>query len=504
MSKDKKSPVTKNSSFKSFLKARSFRRGALAVLITSLVIAAVVLLNVILAAVTNRYPVYWDVTENASFQLQPDTQTFVAAIDQPVSIYVLQKESNFESGDSANYQYYIQANKLIRNIAAGNDQIELHYVDLTSDPTFTKDYPNVDWTQSHLALIVCEDRYRTVELTDVFTYDEQQYQYYGTYVINGQHVEQAFMTAILNVTNKEKTKVTVLSGQGEKDMTPFTTLLENNAFEVETISLLNESISTDSQFLIIYVPEVDIEKDDYTTISDWLTNGEQYGHHLIYFPNDQHSQTEYPNLNALVAEYGMELRDGYVFETAQDHLIPGYEQFISVYNYYTENNTFTKGLRSLEIPVVMSMTMPIDITDSSMAQPLLTSTDKAYFLSQAEDDNADLDPEELNGAAIGQHSDGTENGASSSIVVIGSYDAVTKNYLSINSFNNAAYFVNLINTLSDRSDSSVVIEGKDPTKHDLGITTIDAIAFPAIVVRYVIPICVLLAGIVIWILRRFR
>ncbi len=494
--------------FKSLLRSRSFRRGSSAVILTALVIIGVILLNLILAAVTDTHPLYLDVTENASFRLQPETEEFAASLNKDVTVYILQTEANFESGDSTNYRYYIQANKLIHNIVNSSEHLDLHYVDLTANPTFTKDYPNVNWTLSHIALVVCGDNYRAVDLTDMFSFDEQQYQYYGVYVINGQHVEQALMTAIMNVSAENKTKVTLLSGQGEQEMSAFTTVLENNAYEVETVSLLNGEIDADSDFLIIFDPEVDIDKDTYTKLSDWLNNGDQFGHHLFYFPNDQHDLSEYPNLNTLLTDYGMELRNGYIYENADDHLIPGYNHYISIMDYAEEDDVFTKNLRSTKIPVVMSLTMPVNITDESLAHPLLTSTDKAIFfpkdLTEEEAEKFNPEAEKLNSVTIGQRNNGTEGGSSSSVVVIGSYDALTSAYLSSPSYNNAAYFVNLFNTLSERENVSVVIEGKNPSENSLGLTSVDAILIPSILVRFIIPIAVLLAGIFVWIRRRYR
>ncbi|WP_316607737.1 Gldg family protein [uncultured Ruminococcus sp.] len=506
MNNEKKTSEKKG--FKGFFKARSTRRGAAAIALTALVIAAVVLVNLVLAAVTNTHPLYIDVTENSSFKLQPETEEFASSINKDVTVYILQTESNFESGDSTNYRYFIQANKLVHAIVNCSDHIDLHYVDLTSNPTFTKDYPNINWTESHIALVVSGDNYRAIDATDMFSYDEQQYQYYGTYVINGQHVEQSIMTAIMNVTAENKTKVTLLSGQGEQEMTAFTKLLENNAFEVETVSLLNGKISADSEFVIIYDPEVDIDSDTYKKLTDWLNNGDQYGHNLFYFPNDQHDLSDYPNLNALIADYGMELRNGYIYENANDHLIPGYNHYISIMDYADEDQTFKKELRSTKIPVVMSLTMPVNITDDTVATPLLTSTDKAIFfpkdLTEEEAEKFDPKAEKLNGVAIGKRNDGTTDGKSSSVVVIGSYDAMTSSYISSPAYNNAAYFVNLFNTLCERENVSIVIEGKNPASNSLGLTSVNDIVFPSILVRYIIPIAVLLAGIVIWIRRRFR
>lgn len=506
MNNEKKTSEKKG--FKGFFKARSTRRGAAAIALTALVIAAVVLVNLVLAAITSTHPLYIDVTENSTFRLQPETEEFASSIDKDVTVYILQTEANFESGDSANYRYFIQANKLIHNIVNCSDHIDLHYVDLTSNPTFTKDYPNINWTESHIALVVSGDNYRAIDATDMFSYDEQQYQYYGTYVINGQHVEQSIMTAIMNVTADNKTKVTLLSGQGEQEMTAFTKLLENNAFEVETVSLLNGDISADSEFLVIYDPEVDIDSDTYKKLTDWLNNGDQYGHNLFYFPNDQHDLSNYPNLNALIADYGMELRNGYIYENANDHLIPGYNHFISIMDYAEEDQTFQKELRSTKIPVVMNLTMPVNITDDTVATPLLTSTDSAFFfprdLSEEEQEKFNPEKEKLNGVAIGKRNDGTTDGKSSSVVVIGSYDALTASYISSPAYNNAAYFVNLFNALCERENVSIVIEGKNPAANSLGLTSVNDIVFPSILVRYIIPIVVLLAGIVIWIRRRFR
>lgn len=497
----------KKGGFKNIFRKRSTRRGAVSVLLTVLFIAAVVLLNIVLAAITDRYPLYIDVTENASYQLQQETKDYLAQITEPVEVYVLQKETDFESGDSNNYKYRVQANMLLHAIENSSDNVSLHYVDITAEPTFTADYPQIDWTQSHAILVSCGDLYRAVDMTDLFSFDQTQYSYYGAIVITDQHVEQAIMTAIMNVTATDKTKVTVLSGQGEQDMSAFTKLLENNAYEIEEVSLLTGSIAEDSEFVIIYDPDVDIDENAYSTLSDWLNNDGKFGHHLFYFPNDQHDVAEFPNLNALLTDYGMQVEYGYIFETDSKYTIPGANHYLSVYD-YAEDSTYTENLRNQDIPVVMMLTMPVTITDSSLAKPLLLSSSESFLfpMDLKEEDLESFDPEKqaLNGAAIGVRNDGTEDGKNSSVVVIGSYDALTANYLSTGSYNNAAYFVNLFNTLSDRDDVSVVIEGKNPSANELGITSIDAVTFPSILVRFVIPIGVLIVGLIIWIKRRHK
>ena len=490
-------------------KNRKLTRGAMSILLTALFIAGVVLVNIILSVITDTHPLYIDVTENASYQLQKETKEYLDEVKEPVDIYVLQKESDFESGDSTNYKYRVQANKLIHAMENNSDNITLHYVDLEAEPTFTAPYTQVDWTKSHAVLVTSGDLYRAVDLTDMFTFNQEQYSQYGTIVINGQKVEQALTTAIVNVTTKEKTKVTVLTGQGEQDLSAFTKLLENNAYEVETVSLLNESISDDSEFVIVYDPDVDLDDKAYETLTKWLDNDGKFGHNLFYFPNDQHELSDFPNLNALLADYGMEVQYGYIYENSENHIIPGANanHYISIYD-YGEETTYTENLRNPSIPVVMMLTMPVTITDETMAKPLLKSSDKSFLFPRdmKEEDIKSFDPKtgSLNGAAIGVRNDGKEGSKNSSVVVIGSYEAVTGNYLSSTAYNNAAYFVNLFNTLSNREDISVVIEGKDPSSKELGIKSMNAILFPSILVRFVIPIAVLVIGLIIWIRRRHK
>jgi hypothetical protein len=488
-------------------KNRKLTRGAMSILLTALFIAGVVLINIILSVVTDSHPLYIDVTENASYQLQKETKEYLSEVKDPVDIYVLQKETDFESGDSSTYKYRVQANKLIHAMENSSDNITLHYVDLAAEPTFTTPYTQVDWTKSHAILVKSGDLYRAVDLTDLFDFDQEQYSQYGTIVITGQKVEQALTTAIVNVTTKEKTKVTVLTGQGEQDLSAFTKLLENNAYEIETVSLLNESISDDSEFVIIYDPDVDLDDKAYETLTKWLDNDGKFGHNLFYFPNDQHKLSDFPNLNALLADYGMEVQYGYIYENSENYIIPGANHYISIYD-YGEDTAYTENLRNSSIPVVMMLTMPVKITDDTMAKPLLTSSDKSFLFPRdmEEKDLKSFEPktESLNGAAIGIRNDGTEGSKNSSVVVIGSYDALTSNYLSTTAYNNAAYFVNLFNTLSNRDDISVVIEGKDPSSNELGITSMNAILFPSILVRFVIPIAVLVIGLIIWIRRRHK
>ena len=482
-----------------FLRSRKAKKGFIAVLITVLFIAAIVLINVVTNILVDRVPALSiDMTKNSVFELQQESVDYVKDLDKDVTITVLQDENSFEE----NGTYYVQANQFLKGLEQASGHITLKYVDITKNPAFVSNYSNIDWSQSHLILVESGNQYRALDAEDLFDYDQQTLYYYGTYEIESQHTEQAVITAILNVTTEEKVKVTVLSGQGEEDCSIFTDLLESNAYEIEEVSLLTGVISEDSQFVIIFDPATDIDDDVYQTLSDWLYNDGKYGHTLVYLPNDQKAQSEFTNLNNLMEEWGMEVEDGYVFDSDISHMTNSqYPNFISIFDYDDED--YSKDVKDSSIPVVLFYTMPVRITDSSLAASLLCSSENAVVMPRDADENWNYNeetPEKLIGAAIAEKS--AENAGASHVLLIGSYDAWSQSALTSHSFNNAQYFISLFNKIADRDEVGITIEGKSLDNTELSITSSGLSLFLSILFRYVIPAAILIVGLVVWIRRR--
>ena len=485
-----------SSALSRLISSRNARRGAFSAVVTALVIAAVILLNIFVTSLSSRYSLYADMTVDKVYRLQDVTAEFAASVEKDTELIVLASETVFEGyGD-----YYVQANRLIHQLSECSPHISLRYVDLTSDPAFPHDYPDVNWEESHLCLVVCGERYRVIDADDFFEYEADSTTY--SYVITEQHIEQALASAVMVVTSDELTVVSVLKGQSEEDMTPFLTKLKNNAYEIEEVDLNTGKISDESEFLIIYAPSVDIDDDMAEYISDWLENGGDHGHNLIYFPDDRRDVAEYPNLNALIGDYGMSVSYGYIYEADQSFVASSLNTALCSRYIYADSE-FTADLPNADIPVYLFYTMPIEITDSNLARAMLTSSEKAFFGPISNENKDDFTPDyhAYNGAAIGTKSN--EKG-SSSVVVVGSYDALSEGFLDYNSYNNSAYFVNVFNKLSSREAPALIIEGKNLDSTALGADSAATVSMLAALARYVIPLAILLAGILVFFLRRYR
>lgn len=501
--KNKKSkPQKEKGKFKKFMKSRKAKHGTVAMAITALVIVMVIVLNIIIGLLVNRFPdLELDLTSNNSFALQDDTIDYVSHLNNDVTVYILMEKDKFECQGT----YFVQAQKMLNKMASKSDgKIKIKYVDLTSNPSFTSNYPNVDWQSSsanNIVLVESGKQYKVLTLTDCFEYDEQTYNYYGTYSFTGTKIEQAVVTAILNVTTDDKVVVDMIKGNNEQDYSSLKSLLENNAYQVNEVSLATGDFDKDAKVAIMYAPSVDLDEKIVEKLSTWLSNDGKYGRSLIYVPTAD--MGEMPNLDDFLKEWGMSIDRGYVFETDETALVNAsspYAFTVSYGDYYKDN------LKNSKIPVVVSESHAVNITDENTAHALLKTTNKAGVLPIDADKSWDYkDAITGNGENVAAEGVMTnEDKKSSRVVVFGSYVMFSDTIMQYNSFNNSAYFMNVINTIADKEDVGITIESKSIDNTELGITDVATQNTMLVVFVIVIPIAILVAGFVFWLRRRNR
>lgn len=501
--KNKKSkPQKEKEKFKKFMKSRKAKHGTVAMAITALVIVMVIVLNIIIGLLVNRFPdLELDLTSNNSFALQDDTIDYVSHLNNDVTVYILMEKDKFEGQGT----YFVQAQKMLNKMASKSDgKMKIKYVDLTSNPSFTSNYPNVDWQSSsanNIVLVESGKQYKVLTLTDCFEYDEQTYNYYGTYSFTGTKIEQAVVTAILNVTTDDKVVVDMIKGNNEQDYSSLKSLLENNAYQVNEVSLATGDFDKDAKVAIMYAPSVDLDEKIVEKLSTWLSNDGKYGRSLIYVPTAD--MGEMPNLDDFLKEWGMSIDRGYVFETDETALVNAnspYAFTVSYGDYYKDN------LKNSKIPVVVSESHAVNITDENTAHALLKTTNKAGVLPIDADKSWDYkDAITGNGENVAAEGVMTnEDKKSSRVVVFGSYVMFSDTIMQYNSFNNSAYFMNVINTIADKEDVGITIESKSIDNTELGITDVATQNTMLVVFVIVIPIAILVAGFVFWLRRRNR
>ena len=344
-------------------------------------------------------------------------------------------------------------------------------------------------------------------MKDCFTYDEDYYNYYGSYSWTGTTIEQAVVKGTLDVTTEEKVVVDILTGEGETDTNGYEglkALMTDNAYQVNEVSLLTGEPDKDARVMLLFAPLTDLSDTSAETVRKWLENDGKYGKTLIYVANADPTVGEQktPNIDALLSDWGMEMKKGVVYDTDLNHNLnnaPFYTFIVDYTDYYKEN------LKNSTVPVLNEYATGITIKDTNTAHALLQTTDKAGILPlDAKEDfdfAANVTGEPIAIAAEGQKA-GTE--AYSNVVVFSSKAMLLSGELSYASFNNAAYFMNMLNTITEKEDNTVVIEGKSLENATLGAPGAETSNTVMIVFMIVLPALILILGIVLWIRRRNR
>ena len=74
--------------------------------------------------------------------------------------------------------------------------------------------------------------------------------------------------------------------------------------------------------------------------------------------------------------------------------------------------------------------------------------------------------------------------------------------MSYNSYNNSAYFMNVMNTVSGKDDTGITIETKSMESTELGVSDVATRSIIMVIFVIIVPIAVIVIGLVFWIRRR--
>lgn len=508
----------KDSKIKKILHSRKFSKGWLSIAIIAVFLACIVAVNIIASVLESKFPALSvDITNSNMFQLQEDTKKLCKSVDQDIDIYLLTEEDTFTSYDSSfGVSYFTQANQFFKEIAALNEHITFQYEDTSSNPSFSKQYSDLNLTTTGSS-IVCvidagNDRYKGLTMEDLFETEYDSSTGYTT--ITSSKVEQEVCTAILGLTKENAAKACFITSSGvgsestsSSGSTAYSALkkvLENQAYKTTTVDLdSKDKIPNDCDLLLFIAPTSDISEQALEKVTDYLDTAKKTNKTFVYVPAPMAIEDGTPNMDAFLEEQGIIIDNSWIYEQDDSYLtsLAPNDNRLSTFDY--DDTDFTDGVDT-STRVAMGDTWNIKLTSNSSAKVLLKSSEKADLLpsdAQSLDDVKDGSGEALNGAVITQSE--VSDGVNKNIVVIGSYYAISSDFLTqYTQYNNSAYFANMFNLLTNNDSETVVIDSTSASDTSLGLETANEALFPSILFLAIIPVGVLVLGIVVWAVRR--
>ncbi|MCR5140926.1 MAG: GldG family protein [Ruminococcus sp.] len=522
---------------------KKLKHGAMSTVYTVIFVAVVVMVNIIAGIILKRHPITFDLTKNNKYSISEQSEKYIESIDCDVKIRVFAEEDSFVAVND----YTKQANEVIKRCCQKNKHISVEYIDIDKNPDIVSDYADQNISQySILAESPSLDengkqmkdsngkplkRIRTISLMDLISFksefETQVQQGYGmsasdyilamcgnneTYAFaqavqsgyaEASTADQAFLSALMAVSDPDPVVVSVLTGRNESaDLSYLRKLLLANGYSVNDVNITAEDIPEDTDLCVIPAPSSDYMEAEITKVDEFVNNGGNMGKHLMYIAS--YNQQSTPNLDEFLEEYYISVGEGVVCENDPEH-------------YYTQS------FYTIADDISESFADDIDVSNSKLiirgSRPvkLLAEGEKgkmnieAYVKSTADAYVADLQTGEAieNGqqvyAAMSSKVAFTDDGGAvySNVFVIGGDSMVGSSELMYNQFQNRTYILSVLNGMTGKTSTGITVEPKVITGNIFDITA-EQIKLLKIVFIGLIPLATLAAGLVIWLRRKNR
>jgi ABC-2 type transport system permease protein len=418
------------------------------ILFTSMILLLVLtmlLVNIVAVQLEKRFSLVGDLTANAAYKVGPETSAVLQSLPKDVHIYVLAEETSF-TGEA----YLVQANLMM------------------------------------------------------FYYERNLE---GNVMIVSSRAEEVLTSAILRVMSDDKIHVAVLKGNGVANKSDFNDLLNENGFVLEDVNMVTDPLDDRYDIAMLLAPQIDLSEAMISKIDEFLYNDGAYGKMLIYTADV--TQDILPMTEAYLKEWGIQIGDGAVFETKAERTYQS-QPFYPVVDY--EDAYYSDLLIDSSVPIIMPLSRPIEalftVRDKHFTKNLLIfGATSGVRPSDTIDFNVDEgvswggNPGLVLASIKIASTDGTAY-KQSDILVSASSEMLEAFTIGNTSLGNSEYIIKLLKD-SFGKEQSVAIVPKSLAGDILTMNTRQKNIIAWTMVG-VIPICILVTGIAVFAMRRYK
>lgn len=471
---------------------RMLHSGAYASALAVIVLVVVILVNLVINAVPTKYTEF-DISTGQMFTLSETTVSMMKSLDKDVTAYFLAETGNEDTNIS----------RILDRYAGESSHFTWQQRDPALYPTFADQYDAGD-ASTNSVIIVCGDNHTVVDYSDMYDYS---YSSNYSYTMNFD-AENALTTAIAQVTRENTYTMYALTGHGESSLgSDFTDTLANAGVTVTDLNLNTGEIPSDAAALIINAPQADLSDLDADALRGYLSDGGKVivATSLLY---------DTPNLDAVLAEYGMERQAGLLVETDANYYAYRYAGTYLLPS--IKSNDITSGMADgmfVFAPSAQGI-ITLDDTDASQTEEtaesasglthtaLLSTSVNAYSMLDYETatvlQKGDNDPTGSFDLAVAAEDEST----GAQLVWINCGNIFLDEINAAVSGGNAQFLGSIVNWMNGE-ENNVVIDAKSMSAETLTIPS-GVVAPLGVLFVFLVPLVFLVAGIFISVVRRRR
>lgn len=493
-------------------------------------VALVILLNVIVGIVADRFPITLDISKDKAFTLSEQSIEIAKQVENEIELVIFADKEIFENPSTGINELDTTlrefSNALKQYNSHSGDKVTTTFVNPSQEPQKFAAYSKYE-VKSGDMLFLAGDRHKVATVydgsyaNDLYTLDTSSYNTTGTYAFES-NVERLLASNIYALSGGEEHIVQVLVGHEEDEYVihGLKSLYELNGYTFEELTITaSEDFNKDASVMLIPAPEKDYSAEEIKRVREWVYNGGNYGHQLMVFVSPT---ADCPNLyEFLEVEYKITVTDELILETDYGR--------IQNYNYLytmtdipsTDYTTSAVGTANVFTPFTrrLTTTLPAAIeqgTIGSYAVPLTAYPESAKLTKleslQNADASADTDttyaaPEgdyPLTGMivhAIDAYNNETQTAVDGRVLVSGCATVAYSNYLQNSNLKNEELLLGALNKMTG-VENALTISAKTISNETVSFSNATALTVGLGIFTIGLPLTVLIICLVVFVRRK--
>lgn len=304
-------PRPSGAAVKQSLHAAGFRHGSYSAGMTAIVLAILIVVNMLVGLLPTSTRML-DLTSNSLFEIGDTTKTAMDELTEDVTLTIVSQPDTLDT----------RIQRLVDEYASLSGHISVETVDPVLHPAEAQALSAEDGT----VVVSCEatGESRNVLFSDIITHTYSMYSYEA--VEDSFDGEGQLTAAIVSVSSPTNHVIYTTEGHGESSLgTDIQDAIDKANLNLDTVNLVVDGgIPDDCDLLVINAPQKDLDATETQAIEDYMAQG---GHVMLLLAQTDNDQ---PNLNALLAAYGMQRQSGYIAD-AERYYSNGYDIFPEIY-----------------------------------------------------------------------------------------------------------------------------------------------------------------------------
>lgn len=503
---------------------RKFR--LLSTSLTVIVIVGIILLNVIVSTLADRYPFTIDMSSDKVFTLSEESKNIAASMEKDVQVVIFADvQSYFIDIAEQLYAYYYtsygeevnlsnELERLSREIETSLAQLQTHsgnkltysFIIPDQEPEKYAEYSKYNLGDNNV-LFISGERYRKTELSTMCDLS-------SIYSVTSK-VEQVLISNIFALQGDNDRIIQVLTGHEEDAYTlsGLQRLYELNGYLFEELLITGSAdFNNNSDTLLIPAPAKDYSAQEIQRIRTWLKNDNKRNRNLMVFINPT---ADCPNLyEMLKTDFQIEVTDQLIYESDPNRYHHDGEKYnFGIVSADVPSNDYTKnssGDLAVVMPRVRRLICNLPESSEGIAQlgiPLTTHPDTAWVSRMGSDGDKvtlDADAYPLTSSVVYEYEsfdDNTQQSATTLVTVCGSAEMAYDLYVRNTTLKNEDLLLDIVHAVTGYETNlsiSTKVIAKDVTTFTPGTQMVLGIW----VFTVGLPVIILVVSLIVFLRRR--